>query len=64
MEKAAQNRAKINQIRTDLMYGRISYDEAIRLATPMVEEANKKARELAKKYNMRPQLVSVKSVLR
>lgn len=43
----------IGQIRGDMLKGIISYDEAKEKAKPYIDEMNKKAKEIAKKYNMR-----------
>lgn len=43
----------IGQIRGDMLKGIISYDDAKEKAKPYIAEMNKKAKEIAKKYNMR-----------
>lgn len=65
MEKQAQeNREIINRIKMDLALGNISYDQAKIQAEPVIKRINDKARELAKKYNQRPRLVSFGSMFR
>ena len=44
---------KINQIRTQLNVGLITYDQAKKIAQPIIDEMNEKAREVAKKYNQK-----------
>lgn len=43
----------INRIRSDMLNGIISYDEAKEQAKPYISDMNDKAKEIAKKYNMR-----------
>lgn len=46
-------REQIAQIKMQLDRREISYDDAKVLASPVIEEINKKARAIAKKYNKR-----------
>lgn len=64
MEKAVANREALYGIRDKLFYGEISYEEAKREAEPIIKSINKKAVELAKKYNMKPQLINFQSIMR
>ena len=64
MEKAINNRAILFGIRDRLMLGQITYDEAKAEAEPIIADINKTAVELAKKYGMKPQLVSFQSIMR
>ena len=52
-------REQIMQIKTRLERSEISYDEAKVLAAPIIEEINKKARAIAKKYNKRLRYLNV-----
>lgn len=62
--EAKQNREKINALKTALALGRITYDEARQQAEPIIATINAKAREIAKKYNQRPRLVSFNEIFR
>lgn len=44
-------RAKIEQIKANLIMGIITYDEAKKQAQPIIDEMNVKGLEIAKKYN-------------
>lgn len=51
-------------IRAKLSRGEISYTEAKSQAEPIIASINAKAREIAKKYGMRPRLVSFNEIMR
>ena len=55
---------KINEIRTKLNLGLLSYDEAKQAAKPIIDEMNEKAREVAKKYNQRHRNFTFISLMR
>lgn len=63
-EDALKNREKLYGIRDQLNTGQISYSEALKLAQPTIDSINKKSREIAKKYGIRPQLVDFHSIMR
>lgn len=62
--EAKQNREKIEAIKAQLSLGQISYAEAKEQAAPIVNAINLKAKELAKKYGMRPHLVDFAALMR
>ena len=55
---------KISDIKFRLSQHEIDYDEAVKLVDEVCVEINKKARELAKKYNCKPRLVNARAILR
>lgn len=61
---AKQNRDKINAIKAGLAHGFITYEEARAQAEPIIATINAKAREIAKKYNQRPRLVTFNEIFR
>lgn len=62
--EAKQNRDKIDAIKAGLAHGFITYDEACQQAEPIIATINAKAREIAKKYNQRPRLVTFNEIFR
>lgn len=50
--------------KVNLAQGKISYAEAKSQAEPVIARINAKAREIAKKYGMRPRLVSFNEIMR
>ena len=64
MEKAIKNREILYGIRDRLFAGDISYEEAKKLAAPIIADINTTAIKLAKKYNTKPQLVSFHAIMR
>lgn len=62
--EAAKNREILYSIRNELFVGAISYDEAKAKAAPIIEQINAESRRLAKKYGMKPQLVSFGAIMR
>lgn len=52
------------QAKADYMLGRINQAEAKKRVEPYIQAVNEKAKQLAKKYNQRPKLVSTASFLR
>ena len=62
--EAKQNREAMEAIRAKLSRGEISYAEAKSQAEPIIASINLKAKELAKKYGMRPRLVSFNEIMR
>lgn len=43
-------REQINEIRNEMLSGRLTYDEAKAKAQPIIDEINQKGREIAAKY--------------
>lgn len=62
--EAKHNREAMEAIRAKLSRGEISYTEAKSQAEPIIASINTKAREIAKKYGMRPRLVSFNEIMR
>lgn len=62
--QAVQNREQLQVIRRRMVQGEISYAEAKELAAPVIADINAKAKEIAKKYGKRPQLVSFAAIMR
>lgn len=63
-QESIENRRKINQIKNALDMGLITYEEAKEMAKPTVDSINEKAVEIAKKYGVKPQLVSFSMLMR
>lgn len=63
-KQAIENRIKINEIKNMLDLGCISYDNAKSLAKPIIDSINGKSKELAKKYGVKPRLVSFEGLMR
>lgn len=63
-DKATNNILKIEHIKEDLMFGRISYDQAKILAEPTIRDINERAIEIARKHGMRPRKVSFEVLVR
>ena len=51
-------------IKANFAQGRISYAEAKSQAEPIIASINAKAKQIAKKYGMRPRLVSFNEIMR
>lgn len=62
--EAQKNREQIEAIRAQLSHGFITYEQAKTQAAPIIASVNAKAREIAKKYGMRPRLVSFNEIFR
>lgn len=62
--EAKQNREKIEAIRGQLSHGFITYEQAKKQAEPIIASINDKAKELARKYNQRPRLVTFNEIMR
>lgn len=63
-DEATSNRQIITNIKRRLDLGNISYDQAKAEAKPTIDAINRKAREIAKKYGVRPRLVSFEYLMR
>lgn len=56
-DKAQQNQEAVKEINRQFMADEITAEEAVALLKPIADSVNERAREIAKKYNMRPRLV-------
>lgn len=63
-EEAIKNRVAIESVRVALNTGQITYEQARKKAKPVIDSINEKSKELAKKYGVRPQLVSFEGLMR
>lgn len=54
----------MQDIRRRMLRGEISYEEAKTEATPIIDEINAKAKELAKKHKVRASKVSFAAIMR
>ena len=63
-KQAMHNVQAIQEIKTALDLGYISYEQARLQAQPIINNINQKAIELAKKYKTKPQLVTFYSIMR
>lgn len=63
-DQAIINRESIARIRSALNMGQITFDEARKMAEPIVASINERSREIAKKYGAKPQLVDFHSLMR
>ncbi len=64
MEQAIKNREELTEIKMALAIGDISYDEARKLASPILDRINSKGKEIAKKYNKKYHAISFIEVMR
>ena len=62
--EAKQNREKIEAIIGQLSHGFITYEQAKKQAEPIIASINDKSKEIARKYNQRPRLVSFNEIMR
>ena len=63
-KQAMHNLQTIQEIKTALDLGYISYEQARLQAQPIIKNINQKAKDLAKKYKTKPQLVDFYSIMR
>lgn len=56
-EQAIKNQEEAAEINRRFMADEITAEEAVALLKPIADSVNERAREIAKKYNMRPRLV-------
>jgi hypothetical protein len=63
-DTAADNRAKMQDIRRRFVSGVISYDQAKAEAEPIIAAVNERAKEIAKKHNQRPTKLSFAAIMR
>jgi uncharacterized protein GlcG (DUF336 family) len=61
---AVNNRGKIALIQRNYHSGVISYEQAKEQAEPILVSINNRAKELAKKYNQRPKIITFAEVIR
>lgn len=62
--EAQKNREQIEAIRAQLSHGFITYEQAKKQAEPIIAKINAKAKEIAKKYNQRPRLLTFNEIMR
>lgn len=55
---------KRKEVRALFLQGKITYDEALDIMRPLVNQFNKKSIEIAKIYGVRPKKISVNGILR
>lgn len=58
--EAIENQKKVAEINRRYMADEITREEAIELLTPIGNEINAKAKQIAKKYGMAPRYVKIK----
>lgn len=64
MNKAQQNLIKVGEVKAKLQMGVITYDEAKELLKPVINDMNKTAAKIAKKYGKKAVLFSHVGLLR
>lgn len=64
MQTATDNRAAVDDIKRRLHDREIDYDAALIEIAPIVESINEKGREIAKRHNRRPKLLTAREILR
>jgi len=62
--KALENRRVINEIKTELDMGKITYEQAKVKAAPVLAEINGIGRDLAKKYGIKHRDISFNEIMR
>ena len=63
-EEVANLKQDAELAKMKLLYGELDYAEAVEMVKPYINAVNEKSKSIAKKYNQRPKLVSVKGYLR
>jgi len=53
---------QLKTLKLKIGMGDLTYNEAEKLAKPIIDKINNKAIELAKKYNRKPKLINFKSI--
>lgn len=53
---------QIRILKLKVVNGELSYNEAEKLAKPLIDKTNEKIKMIAKKYNKKPKLISFKSI--
>jgi ribosomal protein S11 len=64
MNETMKHTEEMNNIKMWLMTGAITYDKAKEMAAPHLEAMNKKAQEIAKKYGLKPRLITFSAFMR
>ncbi|MSU74827.1 hypothetical protein EXS57_03595 [Candidatus Kaiserbacteria bacterium] len=62
--EAHANRAKIGEIRTKLLLGAVTYDEARDLAEPYIQRMNKRGIKISKKFGLKFKPIIFRSLMR
>jgi len=55
---------ELDLIKRKYFSGELTYDQAKRIAIPIIEIINKKSKEIAKKYKQKPKLISFAGFMR
>ena len=61
---ALEHKQEMDNIKLWLYSGAITYEQAQEMAKPHLEAMNAKSRELAKKFGVKPKLISFTSFMR
>jgi ribosomal protein S11 len=64
MSETMKHTEEMRTIKMWLMTGAISYDKAKEMAEPHLAAMNEKAREIAKKYGLKPRLITFAAFMR
>jgi ribosomal protein S11 len=64
MTETMKHTEEMNNIKMWLMTGAITYDKAKEMAEPHLEAMNRKAREIAKKYGVKPRCITFAGFMR
>lgn len=62
--KAAYNQQRIQEISHQYHAGELTREQAQEAAAPIIEDINQAAKRIAKKYGMRPKLISFIEIMR
>lgn len=64
MEKAVNNRVRMQDIKKRFVCGELTYEQAKAEAEPLIEEIYQQSKAIAKKYNKRAIRLSFASLMR
>jgi ribosomal protein S11 len=64
MGETMKHTEEMNNIKLWLMTGAISYDKAKKMAAPHLAAMNEKAKEIAKKYGIKPRVITFAAFMR
>jgi ribosomal protein S11 len=64
MSEAMKHTEAMNNIKMWLLNGAISYDKAKEMAVPHLAAMNEKAQEIAKKYGVKPRVITFAGFMR
>lgn len=64
MDNAISNQLKIKEIRSNLLSGKISYEDAKKQAMPIIDDIYEQSKVIAKKYNRKPSKLSFAALMR